>query len=313
MAQYTFLTEIEINAAAESYGLGEVISYKVLEGGSENTNYLIKTKNGEYVVSICEQKTKEEALLLTKVLSHLSDYGFNTSKALTNKNQDWITIYHGKPFMIKEYVVGQVLDDIPEHLVRSLGCELGRLHQIPPLEMLPNHLSYGKEHFHEVAEYADGSDFHLWLQNVEEYIQPFITKDLTTTLIHGDVFCNNVIVHEIDQSLTIIDFEEATNYYRIFDIGMTIIGCCKADNTIDTEKIIELLKGYSEIITLTEQEIKSLKAFTAYAGAAMTFWRHKNFNFTKPDPRFFNHFIELKKRTDDVMSLPDTFFYNILN
>ena len=126
-------------------------------------------------------------------------------------------------------------------------------------------------------------------QNLE-YIQPFIDSKLPQGLIHADVFSNNVIVNELQDTVVIMDFEEAVKYYRVYDIGMTIIGICAEGNTINFEKVSALLKGYQRELTLLDIEINALQAFTVYAGSAMTFWRHSHFNFIKPDPNFYDHY-----------------------
>ena len=57
-------------------------------------------------------------------------------------------------------------------------------------------------------------------------------------------------------SVAIMDFEEARHYYRIFDLGMTIVGTCSKNNTINFEKANSLLEGYSQKIELLEKEKK---------------------------------------------------------
>jgi homoserine kinase type II len=124
------------------------------------------------------------------------------------------------------------------------------------------------------------------------------------------VFYDNIIVSNDNLSVTIMDFEESAFYYRIYDVGMAIIGVCRDDNlnNIDLDKVKNLLNGYKNIINLSENELKSLKAFTIYAGASMTFWRYLNFNFTKPNSLLSNHYLELKNLTDFVEMLPEDAF-----
>ena len=91
-----------------------------------------------------------------------------------------------------------------------------------------------------------------------------------------------------------MDFEEATYYYRIYDIGMAIVGLCSENEKINLKKVAALLKGYVQEIDLTEKEQNALQPFTVYAAAAMSFWRHQNFNYTKPTPGMEDHYLELK-------------------
>ena len=125
--------------------------------------------------------------------------------------------------------------------------------------------------------------------------------DLPKAFIHSDLFWSNIIIQADGPAIFIMDFEEATYYYRVFDIGMTIIGICAEGKEINLEKAQHLLRGYQSETTLSSQELEALRAFTVYAGTAMTFWRHRNFNYVKPDPAMFDHYLGLKVLVDFMM------------
>ena len=78
------------------------------------------------------------------------------------------------------------------------------------------------------------------------------------------------------------------------------------------EKIKYLLDGYQSEIQLLDVEINSLKAFTIYAGASMTFWRHQNFNYVKPNTKMSNHYMELKVLVDDIVKQADDCFVGLI-
>ncbi len=109
-----------------------------------------------------------------------------------------------------------------------------------------------------------------------------------------------------------LDFEEAAYYYRVFDLGMMIIGTCGDRETINFEKASYMLKGYLQEIGLLEIELNALQAFTVYAATAMTFWRHINFNYTKPDPSMSNHYLGLKVIADYVEEQDADVFLELL-
>ena len=94
---------------------------------------------------------------------------------------------------------------------------------------------------------------------------------------------------------------------------MTIIGICAEESIINLEKAGYILKGYKQEIDLLDKEIDALQAFTVYAGAAMTFWRHINFNYTKPDPKLSDHYLGLKILTDYIEKQPGDHFLKLVN
>lgn len=313
MEHYTLLTSREIESICDRFGIQGIRSFKLLSGGSENTNYLIKAEQGNYVLCVCEQKSSEKADALAKLLEHLAKYLFTTSRIVRSKENNRIILWKDKPVMIKHFIPGKIQKELSPKLLELIGQEMAKLHQIPPPAFLPAKPEIGKEAFGEVKNYAANSAFDYWLDEIVVYMSPHFELDLPKAFIHGDLFWDNIIISEDEKRVTLMDFEEASYYYRVFDIGMMIIGICGEGRTINFEKAARLLHGYQKEIQLSDIEKSALKPFTVYAGATMTFWRHLNFNYTKPDPNLSDHYQGLKVLTDYVLSQPDDCFINLLN
>lgn len=310
MANYTFLSQSDIRSISSKFNLNKIDSFSSLEGGLENTNYKIKSNGVSYVLSICEQKSFEKARELALLLEYLNQNNFYTSKIINTKKGNPILLWNKKPIMIKKYIEGKIEKNFSENVLKLIGEQIAKLHIILPPSYLPNQVNYGKEKFENLKKYSNNLEFQIWLNNKLEYLKPFFKINLTKSFIHSDVFYDNIIVSNDNLSVTIMDFEESAFYYRIYDVGMAIIGVCRDNklNNIDLDKVKNLLNGYKNIINLSENELKSLKAFTIYAGASMTFWRYLNFNFTKPNSLLSNHYLELKNLTDFVEMLPEDAF-----
>ena len=52
MAVYTEVNDDELAALIASYGLGELLSYKGIAEGVENTNYLLHSEKGQFILTI---------------------------------------------------------------------------------------------------------------------------------------------------------------------------------------------------------------------------------------------------------------------
>ena len=311
MAQYTKLTQSDLESILTPYGVKQIISFKILNGGSENTNYQVQTHGKKLVVTICELKTEKNALELAQLLEHLAHNNFETSTLIKTLDNKLLTSWQGKPVMVKSFVKGSIIEHLPNDLITLIGAQLGKLHKVAAPKYLQNHANFGKQEFSNIKKYAANSLFDTWLMGNLEYIQPFISSKLPQGLIHADVFSSNIIINELQNSAVIMDFEEAVKYYRVYDIGMTIIGICGEGVTINFEKVSALLKGYQKEVQLLDIEINALQAFTVYAGSAMTFWRHSHFNFIKPDPDFFDHYKTLQTLTDFVKQQPADCFVKL--
>tara|TARA_B110000114_G_C15024352_1_gene370257 strand:+ start:288 stop:1235 length:948 start_codon:yes stop_codon:yes gene_type:complete len=312
MEHYTRLNEQEIDEILQQFEMGPIVSVKLLDGGFENTNYLITSTTKKYILCICEQKAEQKAEELARILIHLDTQKFHTSKIIPQKNGQLFSVWKGKPIMIRSYVEGTVVANSSPHLLRLIGKEVAKLHLVRAPDFIPKQLNYGKEQFQNVKKYGANSEFERWLGKIVKYITPYLDLNLPKSLIHSDIFLDNVIISEDESAVTIIDFEESTYYFRVFDIGMTIIGTCADGKTINLEKVDYFLNAYQSKAPLTSDEINALKAFTIYAGASMTFWRHQNFNYTKPDPEMYNHYLGLQVLVDYVFALDDDSFSKLI-
>ena len=303
MAHYTVLYDKDLHIILKPYGIANVESYKVLSGGSENTNYLVQTEHNSFVLTICEQKSMQGAKELAMLLEHLSLNKFSTSKLIKTRAGGLITEWHNKPIILKAYIQGIIVKDLSSSLLKYSGIELAQLHQLKAPDYLPRNVAYGLERFDEVKIYAPESSFYAWLKTTQGYIESHIHLDLPKALIHSDIFYNNIIIDGGGQKATIMDFEEACYYYRVFDIGMMIVGTCRDDNRINLTKVAHLLDGYQQNIKLLDIERKALKPFTVYAATATGFWRHQNFNYVNVIPEKKDHYLEMKLLADSVMNM----------
>lgn len=311
-APYTRLTEIDIATILQQFEIGPVTSFQLLTGGYENTNYLIETTHKKYVLGLFEQKSEQEVEKLARLLLHLEAQKLTTSKIISSSTNELFIIWKNNPIMMRTFIEGKVIEDLSPNLLTLIGKEVAKLHQIKAPEYLPKRLNYGKEQFVNIKKYAVNADFDTWLKKVLDYIAPYFALDLPKSLIHSDIFWDNVIIDNQETSAFIMDFEESTYYYRVFDLGMSIIGLCAEGERINLEKAKHFLKAYQSEIQLTKEEIIALKAFTIYAGASMTYWRYINFNHTKPDPTMYHHYLGLKVLVDHVFKLDDACFAQLM-
>jgi len=311
MAQYTVLQKSAMEAILARYGISTLTEWKLLEGGSANTNYLVSTPDTQLVLTICDAKSAQQTQELADLLEYLHEADFRTSKVIRNLDQKLVEFWEGKPVMLKEYLAGQVMQNLPPHLLNYVGQQLGKLHTLTAPDYLPKNIDYGLQAFAEMETYAPNSPFYKWLQEIEQYILKHNLPDLPKTLIHSDLFYNNIIVNTTQSEATIMDFEEASYYYRVFDLGMTITGVCSQGAEIDLTQVRHLLAGYQQIIQLQDVEIEALQAFVVYAAAATAFWRYRQYQVLNPNPEMQSHYLIMKNLADFARQLPKNYLINL--
>jgi len=312
LAEYTKLNREQVESILAQFSLGTLVSTTLLGGGSENTNYRLHTSTGDFVLTLCEQKTLAGAQQLADLLVYLEQNDFATSKVLPNNDGQLVTICEGKPVMIKNHLPGSIRKNISKPILVSLGQQLARLHTIKPPVYLKRNVAFGKESFSQIEVYDDKSDFQKWLYSIRSNINEQIEQDLPKALIHADVFYNNVIIDDSHATATIMDFEEACYYYRIFDVGMMLVGLCEESNKLNVGSAQNVLAGYQQIMPLQENEKQSLQSFTAYAAAVTAFWRHKHYRYVMPDLEQQDHYLHMRLLGDDIIKISEEKFRDML-
>lgn len=307
MALYTKLNDQTIRQITAPFGIGEIKSWKILHGGSENTNHHVHTDKGQFVLTICERKTVEETAILAALLQHLEKHQFETTLILPNAKGELISSYQGKPILLKSFIEGQVQEEIGNELLLKIGQSMAQLHTIPVPEFVPKQYGYGLEVFEQLAEQKITHPFVDWLAVFHQYIKNSLHPDLPKALIHGDIFASNVVIFQNDQPI-IMDFEEACYYYRTFDIGMAVVGLCKDKGLINWEKANCLLKGYQEIMPLLSMERNVLKNFVVYAATATAFWRFRQFNIIAPMDAYKDTYQEMVTIAEQAKNTEWPFF-----
>ncbi len=307
MALYGRLDRTTIEDFAQRFGIGDIMTFFVMDGGLENTSYCIETSSGRYVLTLWDQKSLRHATNLATLLMYLTDRGIRTSQVVVPPDGPAVVLHDEKPVMLKRYVDGNISANLTGNQLVQLGEEMARLHEIPAPSYLPQSFPYGRSHFPEVINSNLRHAYIDWLSEKSSYLRNSIPAHLPMALIHCDVLFDNVIVKD-DQLMAIIDFEEACHYYRGFDLGMVIVGSCRDRQGISFEQAGQLMRGYQSRTTLQPIERETVKAFTVYAAVATSFWRFRQYHIQRPDPRFYDRHVEMQTLADTIAGYPESRF-----
>ena len=312
MALYARLDRAAIESLARQFGIDDITGFSVMDGGSENSNYCIETNSGKYVLTLCDQKSLKQATDLVSLLVHLADHGIRTSRVVMPLEGPDVILHDQKPVMLKRHVDGGITANLSGNLLLQLGEEMARLHEIPVPSYLPESFPYGRSYFLEVMDSNLEHSYINWLSEKNSYLQKRIPQNLPMTLIHGDVFFDNLIVQG-DQLMAIIDFEEACHYYRSFDLGMAIVGTCRDRQGICFEKARRFIRGYQNIVTLQSVERECLQAFAVYAAVATSFWRFRHYHMRRPEPHLYDRHVEMQTLADTISEYPESSFTELFS
>ena len=92
----------------ENFNLGKIISFKGIKKGIENTNYLIRTKNNKYILTIFEKRVKKKDLpFFMSLMDKLNNHNINCPKPQKRKSGNYLVNIKNKPASIVSFVEGK--------------------------------------------------------------------------------------------------------------------------------------------------------------------------------------------------------------
>ena len=189
----SILTQTEISFFAKVYGIGLVSNFEPLEGGSENSNYVLETMKGKYILTISEDVGLDQLSNLVHLYDHLNENQFPTSIIMRGLDGKSITDYKGKPAILKNFIKGTIVKNPSPQILFQIGVLAAKLHKIPLTKGIQDKFPYGISHFHQAQSWDINNSFINWLKKKAEFLANNLRTDLPKGLVHGDIFGDNLI------------------------------------------------------------------------------------------------------------------------
>ena len=308
MAAHTQLKQSDIREIAGHYGL-LVAESEPINGGNGNSSFLLTTPQGKYVLTVCDDKTLDEVVIMGRLLLLLKECNFPCTRVVPAVNRDIITMYVNKPVMLKVYIEGQVVESLNQGMLSQVGMATARLNQIPSPDYLPDEHPYGIQLFSRVFGLNIDEKYESWLAKQFDVLEQNIPLNLPRGLIHGDLFYDNLLFEQ-GKLNAIIDFEETCHYYKVFDLGMAIIGSCVDGSAVNLDKARALVNGYQQVKPLEKIEKETLQMFVQYAATATSYWRFDKYNIDTPNADKADHHWQMVHLAEQIKCIPTTEFYD---
>ncbi len=306
MADYTRLDEQTLNRLLMAYDLDSIEQVDPLSGGQANSSYKVTTAHKNFTLSICDEKNEQEIDRLIRLLDWLAECDFPTTRVISAKDGSSFIFYQHKPVYLKTFIAGDIVKDLSAQMCFQVGAAMARLHSLELPSSLQKELS--GDNIFELSVFDDflsrgiAHPYCDWLEEKRDYLRAELDPTMDRGLIHGDLFWDNMIFSS-GQLVALLDFEEACWFYRLFDLGMGIIGCCAPNGSFSKIAIKGYVAGYQSICPLTDKETQQLKVFIEYAGMASSLWRFQQYNLVNPDPDKKDSYRELSDLVDQIHSI----------
>ena len=287
MAVYTKINKRDLKYINKKFETQKFISFKGIKQGIENTNYLLKSKNKKYILTIFEKRvSKKEIPFFMKLMDQLNDSKINCPKPLRNNEGKYLIKLKNKTACIVSFLKGKDKKNLNLRNCYDIGRLIAQMHLSSNKIRLYRKNSMGVKNLFPLLKSIKFKSKKF--TNLEKFlkinfkdIKKKWPKKLPSGIIHGDLFIDNIFF--INNRLSgVIDFYFAANDYFMYEIAICVNALCfdKSKNKfiLNKKKVKNFIKGYENIKKISLKEKMSLNILCR--GAAMRYFLTRLYDYT---------------------------------
>jgi homoserine kinase type II len=288
MAVYTDVSDEELEAFIGSYDIGALTSFKGIAEGVENSNYLVHTEVGPYILTLYEKRVQPQDLpYFLALMEHLAARGISCPLPVRDREGRILKELAGRPAALINFLEGVWVRRPGIEHCTGLGQALASFHlaglDFPMQRANDLSLPGWRALYEAVSASADSVIPGLKDEIAAElaYLGANWASDLLKGVIHADLFPDNVFFLD-DKVSGLIDFYFACNDMLAYDVAVCLNAWCfEPDASFNVTKARAMLQAYEAERKLTEAELNALPLLAR--GAALRFLLTRTYDFLNTD------------------------------
>jgi len=308
MAIYTKISSKNIRSIEKIYNLGKIIHFKGIKKGIENTNYLLKTKNKKFILTLFEKRVQKKDLpFFMNLMDKLNKNKINCPKPQKNKKGSFIIKIKNKFASIVSFVEGKDKLKLSPKNCYEIGKNIARFHKASKKIKLYRKNSLSLKEWPKILDKIGNKskiinpNLNSLMKNSFMEIKNKWPKNLPSGIIHADLFIDNIFFKKNKLS-GYIDFYFACNDFLMYEIAICINALCfdKKNNKFifNKKKSQNLIRGYSKIRRFSDKEKKSFNVLCK--GAALRYLLTRTYDYLNT-PK--NAIIKIKNPREYIQKL----------
>ena len=277
MAVYTDVAADELAEFLKHYDIGELLSYKGIAEGVENSNFLLHTTAGYFILTLYEKRVaKGDLPFFLNLMTHLASHGINCPQPVKSKSGEALSTLASRPAAIINFLEGIWPRKPSAAHCAGVGQALAKMHlagrDFGMTRANALSVSGWRPLFDAAASRADELQHGLRafiaaeLDHLENNVWP---RNLPQGVIHADLFPDNVFFLG-EQLSGIIDFTFACTDILAYDVAICLNAWCfESDYSFNVTKARAFLNAYGRERKLSDAEQDALPLLAR--GAALRF------------------------------------------
>ncbi len=279
MAVYTKITKKDISSLVADYQIDKIDKLQGIKKGIENTNYLLKTKNNKFILTIFEKRVQKKDLpFFMRLMEKLNQKKIICPKPLRNKRGVHITKIKQKSACIVTFLEGKDKTNLNYKNCFDIGKNIAKFHSVTTKLKLNRQNSMSINKLNSLLKSIKFKSNKI-IPNLKDTLNLCLKdiikqwpKSLPQGIIHGDLFVDNIFFKK-NKFSGFIDFYFSSNDYLIYEIAICINALCfdKKNHkfVMNSKKIKNLINGYESIRSFSKKEKEALNVMCR--GAALRY------------------------------------------
>ena len=276
MAVYTDVAADELAEFLSRYDIGELLSYKGIAEGVENSNFLLHTSRGSFFLTLYEKRVAIGDLpFFLGLMGHLAGHGISCPQPVRMRNGDTLGSLAGRPAAIIDFLEGVWPRKPTASHCAAVGQVLAKMHlagrDFPMTRANALSVSGWRPLFDAAAPRADTLQHGLrrLMSDELDHLENAWPTHLPGGVIHADAFPDNVLF--LGERLSgLIDFYFACHDILAYDVAICLNAWCfEPDHSFNVTKARAFFNAYGRERSLSESEVAALPLLAR--GAAMRF------------------------------------------
>ncbi|HTJ92416.1 MAG TPA: homoserine kinase [Pararobbsia sp.] len=294
MAVFTAVNNADLEGFLAHYSLGNVLDFRGIASGIENSNFFLTTERGDYVLTIFEKLTAEELPFYLNLMRHLAGHNVPVPDPVMRDDGRLFGRLHGKPATIVTKLDGRPQLAPDAHHCAEVGGMLAQMHLAGRDFRIhqPNLRSLGwwNTVVPEIVPFVDAAASRMLLDELDHQRAFFASEDyaaLPGGPCHCDLFRDNVLFSQgtgidSDRLGGFFDFYFAGVDKWLFDLAVTVNDWCVDLTTgeLDKARADAMLRAYQAVRPLIPAETRRWRDMLR--AGAYRFWVSRLYDFHKP-------------------------------
>lgn len=293
MAVFTKITPEEAAGLIGRWNAGRFESLEPIATGIENTNYVVNTDAGRWVLTVFEKLTDESLPFYLSLMEHLAQRGCRVASPLRTVNGDLFEHFGSKPCILCGYLPGEDGRRVSQKGCASMGETLARMH------LAVSDFRLRQDNPRGLAWWI--KTIPVILPRIPEALRPDLAHELQAQIAlqgspdwkrlpagacHCDLFRNNAKLADVgtpqERVTGVFDFFFAGCVPFVYDLAVTMNDWCSdpATGAFRPELTSAFLSAYNAVRPLSGLERKMWRG--ALCAAAFRFWVSRLTDFYMP-------------------------------